>query len=283
MTTHTVGTGGESAAQRFAAGWRLALRITGLNLRARLEYRAEFLLTVLTGLVWQTSILVFASVLLVRFPGMGGWTSPQVLLIASMRMVSHALFILLFGRVLAITGLVQLGSIEAFLLRPLPVYRQVQLSMFSVNAIGDLLVAATLTTMAVTRFDLPWTPSRVALLLAGLLGGLLVEAAVHTAISAFGLHLGGTIYWSNWTEELMATFGNYPLNILPKVAQAALTYVLPIAFLAYLPASLVTGQTQGRVVPGVVVAIIPLVGLAAFLASRLFWNASLRRFQGVSG
>jgi ABC-2 type transport system permease protein len=283
MTTHLVGTGSESAAQRFAAAWILALRITRLNLRARLEYRAEFLLTVLTGLVWQTSILVFASVLLVRFPGMGGWTSPQVLLIASMRMVSHALFILLFGRVLAITGLVQLGSIEAFLLRPLPVYRQVQLSMFSVNAIGDLLVAATLTTMAVTRFDLPWTPARAGLLVAGLVGGLLVEAAVHTAISAFGLHLGGTVYWSNWTEELMATFGNYPLNILPKLAQAALTYVLPIAFLAYLPASLVTGQTQGRAVPALVVTLIPLVGLAAFVASRVFWNASLRRFQGVSG
>ena len=273
----------ESAVRRFTAGWGLALRITRLNLRARLEYRAEFLLTVLTGLVWQTSILVFASVLLVRFPGMGGWTSPQVLLIASMRMISHALFILLFGRVLAVTGLVQLGSIEAFLLRPLPVYRQVQLSMFSVNAIGDLLVAATLMTMAVTRFDLAWTPARVALLLAGLLGGLLVEAAVHTAISAFGLHLGGTVYWSNWTEELMATFGNYPLNILPKVAQVALTYVLPIAFLAYLPASLVTGQTQGRAVPALVVALVPLVGLAAFVASRVFWNASLRRFQGVSG
>ena len=273
----------ESAVRRFTAGWGLALRITRLNLRARLEYRAEFLLTVLTGLVWQTSILVFASVLLVRFPGMGGWTSPQVLLIASMRMISHALFILLFGRVLAVTGLVQLGSIEAFLLRPLPVYRQVQLSMFSVNAIGDLLVAATLMTMAVTRFDLAWTPARVALLLAGLLGGLLVEAAVHTAISAFGLHLGGTVYWSNWTEELMATFGNYPLNILPKVAQVALTYLLPIAFLAYLPASQVTGQSQGRAVPALVVALVPLVGLAAFVASRVFWNASLRRFQGVSG
>jgi ABC-2 type transport system permease protein len=59
--------------------------------------------------------------------------------------------------------------------------------------------------------------------------------------------------------------------------------VLPIAFLAYLPASLVTGQTQGRAVPALVVALIPLVGLAAFVASRFFWNASLRRFQGVSG
>ena len=268
--------------RRWASTWRLILRVSLLNLRARLEYRTEFLLTVVTGAVWQTSIVVFASVLLVRFPGMGGWTGPEVLLIASMRLASHALFILLFGRVLAITGLVMQGQIEAFMLRPQPVYRQVQLSMFSINVFGDLLVAATLMIMAVHRFDLSWTPGRIALLLIGLLTGLLVEAAVHTAISAVALHLPATVYWSNWVEELMATFGNYPLNILPGLVQGAFTYLLPIAFLAYLPASVITGQDQGRGVPGAVLALAPLIGLAGFVASRLIWNASLRRYQGVT-
>ena len=268
--------------RRWASTWRLVLRVSLLNLRARLEYRTEFLLTVVTGAVWQTSIVVFASVLLVRFPGMGGWTGPQVLLIASMRLASHALFILLFGRVLAITGLVMQGQIEAFMLRPQPVYRQVQLSMFSINVFGDLLVAGTLMVMAVHRFDLSWTPRRIALLLIGLLTGLLVEAAVHTAISAVALHLPATVYWSNWVEELMATFGNYPLNILPGLVQGTFTYLLPIAFLAYLPASVITGQDQGRGVPGAVLTLAPLIGLAGFVASRLIWNASLRRYQGVT-
>jgi ABC-2 type transport system permease protein len=268
--------------RRWASTWRLVLRVSLLNLRARLEYRTEFLLTVVTGAVWQTSIVVFASVLLVRFPGMGGWTGPQVLLIASMRLASHALFILLFGRVLGITGLVMQGQIEAFMLRPQPVYRQVQLSTFSINVFGDLLVAATLMFMAINRFDLSWTPHRIVLLLLGLLTGLLVEAAIHTAISAAGLHLPGTVYWSSWVEELMATFGNYPLNILPGLVQGAFTYLLPIAFLAYLPASAITGQDQGRGVPGWVLVLAPLIGVAGFVASRLLWNASLRRYQGVT-
>ena len=268
--------------RRWASTGRLVLRVSLLNLRARLEYRTEFLLTVVTGAVWQTSIVVFASVLLVRFPGMGGWTGPQVLLIASLRLTSHALFILLFGRVLGVTGLVMQGQIEAFMLRPQSVYRQVQLSTFSINVFGDLLVASTLMIMAVNRFDLSWTPRRIGLLLLGLLTGLLVEAAIHTAISAAALHLPATVYWSNWVEELMATFGNYPLNILPGLVQGAFTYLLPIAFLAYLPASMITGQDQGRGVPGPVLALAPLIGLVGFVASRLIWNASLRRYQGVN-
>jgi len=31
------------------------------------------------------------------------------------------------------------------------------------------------------------------------------------------------------------------------------------------------------------VALIPVIGLMALVAARLFWNLSLRRFQGVSG
>lgn len=62
----------------------------------------------------------------------------------------------------------------------------------------------------------------------------------------------------------------------------AFAHLLPIAFLAYLPASAITGQDQGRGVPGSVLALATLIGLAGFVASRLIWNASLQRHQGVT-
>ena len=68
---------------------RVVWRITKLNFKARLEYRGEFLMGVAIGAIWQVSIIVFASVLLTRFPGLGGWSSSDVLLIASMRMLAH--------------------------------------------------------------------------------------------------------------------------------------------------------------------------------------------------
>ncbi|MBB5078739.1 ABC transporter permease [Nonomuraea endophytica] len=267
----------------FLPAWALALRVVGLTFRAQLEYRGEFWMRVALGLAWQTSIIVFATVLLGRFPGMGGWSSDAVLMIAAVRMLGHAFYEVFFGRVGELAVLVQEGRFDAFLLRPLPVYRQVQLSAFPSNALGDLLVGGSLFAWAVWSIELEWAPWQIAYIVAALVGGMLVEAAVFTALSSLHLHFPSAITWSYWTEELMTTFGNYPLKILPGVISGAFTFVVPLAFVAYFPVAVLTGNTAGLGVPVAVAAAAPLIGLAAFAGSRVLWNWSLTRYTGVNG
>lgn len=267
----------------FLSAWGLALRIAAISFRAQLEYRAEFWMSVALGVAWQVSIIVFATVLLGRFPGMAGWASGAVFLIAATRMLSHAAFELFFGRTVELSTTVQEGRIDGFLLRPLPVYRQVQLAQFPSNVVGDLLVGISMFAAAVVRVDLPWTWAQIAYMAAALVGGTLMEAAIFTALSSLHLHFPSAAAWSYWTEELMSTFGNYPLKILPGVISGAFTFVLPLAFIAYLPVAVLTGRASGTGVPVVVATAAPVIGLAAFVASRLLWNASLRRYTGVNG
>jgi ABC-2 type transport system permease protein len=267
----------------FLAAWKLALRIAGLCFRAELEYRADFVTSIVFGVAWQASIIVFATVLLGSFPGMGGWSSHAVLLIASMRMLSHGLFALFFDRNDNLPALIQDGRLEAFLLRPMPVYRQVQLSIFPTNALGDLLVGVSMCTWAVWVIDLRWTLARIAYLAAGLTGGVLMEAAISTTLASFLLRFPATSAWHLWVEELLSTFGNYPLSFLPRLMSNAFTFILPLAFIAYFPAAVLTGHTRGLDVPTAVAAAAPLIGLVAFAFSRLLWNAGMRRFTGVTG
>lgn len=264
-------------------GFRITRRIIGLMFRARLEYRGEFLLNVLFGAVYQTSIIVFASVLLGRFPGMGGWPSHAVLLIVAVRMFSHGLFELFFGRITGLAEFIQEGQLDALLLRPLPVYRQVQLSNFPANAFGDLIVGVSMFVGAVASIDLHWTPVRIAYLASALIGGTLMEAAVFTALSTLHFRYPAALLWSFWTEELMSTFGNYPLKVLPKAVGGAFTFVLPLAFIAYLPTAVLTGNESGLGVPVAVAAAAPAIGLAVFIGSRLLWNRALRGYTGVNG
>ncbi|MCW6009515.1 ABC transporter permease [Micromonospora sp. CPCC 205371] len=261
----------------------LVWRITRLNFRAVLEYRAEFMLKVAVGAAWQISVVVFATVLLTRFPGMGGWATSDVLLLASMRLLSHGLYVLLLGRVTWTHIVVQLGQIDAFMLRPMPVYRQVQLAFFNVNAVGDLLVAASLFVGAVLVVDVDWTPARIAYLVVALVGGVLAEGAIGTALGSAALHAPATAYWSMWLDELMTAFGNYPLHILPGLVRDAFTFVLPLAFVAYLPAAVLTGHLETLAVPGWLAVASPLIGLLAYLASRLLWKRSLRAYKGYGG
>ncbi|MQY38609.1 hypothetical protein SRB17_66220 [Streptomyces sp. RB17] len=132
-------------------GLRIMWRITRLDVRAELEYRAEFLMNIAIGAIWQVSVIVFSTVLLTRFTGMGGWDSSDVLLIPATRMLAHGLFVLFLGRVHGLGHSIQEGRIDAYLLRPMPVHRQIQLQWFPTNAIGDLTVAAALMAGALGR------------------------------------------------------------------------------------------------------------------------------------
>ncbi|MET9971600.1 ABC-2 family transporter protein, partial [Streptomyces sp. NPDC006356] len=151
---------------------RLVWRISLLNIRSSMEYRTEFLLNIAIGAIWQMSVIVFATVLLARFTGMGGWESSDVLLIPAVRMLAHGLFVLLLGRMHFIGRQVQEGRIDIYLLRPMPVHRQVQLAYFPTNAIGDLTVAAGLMAGALSRSTLDWSAGRVSYLIAAVIGGM---------------------------------------------------------------------------------------------------------------
>lgn len=261
----------------------MAWRITKLNFRAQLEYRSEFLMMIAIGAVWQVSVIVFATVLLTRFTGMGGWDSSDVLLIPATRMLAHGLFVLLLGRVHGLGRYIQEGRIDAYLLRPMPVHRQVQLEFFPTNAIGDLTVAAGLMAGALGRSDLDWTAGRVSYLIACVLGGMLLEAALFTAVACASLRFPAADYWGRWLEELLGTFGSYPLNVLPKAVGGFLTYGLPLAFVAYFPAAVLTGHGHGTGVPYWLAAGSPVLGVLAYVGARLLWRWSLRHYTGVNG
>ncbi|WP_371668445.1 ABC transporter permease [Streptomyces sp. NBC_00289] len=262
---------------------RIMWRVTRLNFRAQLEYRTEFLMMIAIGAVWQVSVIVFATVLLSRFAGMGGWDSSDVLLIPATRMLAHGLFVLVLGRVHGLGRHIQEGIIDTCLVRPMPVHRQLQLAYFPTNAIGDLTVAAGLMAGAVSRSHLDWTAGRVAYLIAAVLGGMLLEAALFTAVACASLRFPAADYWGRWLEELLGTFGSYPLNVLPRAVGGLLTYGLPLAFVAYFPAAVLTGHGHDTGVPYWPAALSPLLGVVAYLAARLLWRRGLRHYAGVNG
>ncbi|MET9499456.1 ABC-2 family transporter protein [Streptomyces sp. NPDC006552] len=262
---------------------RVAWSISMTNFRAGFEYRTDFLLSIALGVMWQSSVVVFATVLLTRFPGVGGWTSPQVLLLASMRMCSHGLVALLLGPIDMMGRIVREGRLDAYLLRPLPLFRQVQLSWLSVNALGDLIVAVIMFGCAVSWFDLTWTLWRVIMLVAGILGGFFMEGAVLVVMSSITMHFTGWQYWSTWLQGVVTMVSVYPLSILPLVPHLLLTYLLPVAFIAYIPAAVVTGHVSGTLAPQWAAVASPLIGAAAFMAARRLWNWSAQRYQGANG
>ncbi|MEU4160906.1 ABC-2 family transporter protein [Actinoplanes sp. NPDC026670] len=262
---------------------RLTWCVTKVNFRASLEYRGDFLLAIVSGIIWQASVLVLATVLVNRFPNLAGWTKGEILLVAALRLLSHGLYVAGFASLAALPRIVQEGKVETFMLRPLSVYRQVLFDKLFLNAIGDLAVAVTLFTIAVPEMDVDWTAQHVGYLILAVAGGVFLEASLHTVIACFALRSISTIPWSQWIDELLATFGSYPLKIFPLNVQVLFTFVIPIAFIGYVPAAQIAGKTADLPFPPWLALAAPFVGILAFTAARLLFAAGLRKYTGVGG
>jgi ABC-2 type transport system permease protein len=275
--------GAERLARGFLRDWRVALRITTVNFRARLAYRGDFITALAMGLAWQTSVLVFATVLLTRFPGLGGWTSGGVLLIVAIRLLSHGGMVLVFNPLIQLPYIVQQGLLDGYLIRPMPVYRQVLLSQFPLNALGDSFSALLLFAFAVARVHLHWTPLMALYLVAAVLGGVFTEAAVQTAVSVLNFRYTVPFAVFMWFDRMIATFGNYPFSIFPLAARTVLTYVLPVAFVAYLPAAVLTGRVASTGVPAGLAYASPAAGPLLYILARYAWYRALRRYESVGG
>ena len=166
--------------------------------------------------------------------------------------------------------LVDEGRMDGFFLRPLPIFMQLLLSQFSVNAIGDLLVGFSTLGVALALIHVHWTIALGLYVAAAVVAGALVEGAVQLTLSCLLLRSPGSRVLGSWVDELMSTFGNYPLSILPTTVQGLFTFVLPLAFVAYFPVEVILGIAPKHGATSVLTHWSPVVGFVLFfLASQV--------------
>lgn len=242
--------------------------------RGQAQYRGNLLLLMLGGLAYQGAGFAFLWLLIERFGTIGGWTFGEILLLYAMRLSAHGFWLLFLNQLLFVDTVVREGEFDRYLVRPLNPLVQLMTRRVSLTVFGDFAGGIVLLCLAARFVD--WSPAAVAYLVLAILGGGLVEGALQLAGGAVSFRLlstGGLRYLS---DELFNIFGAYPLKIFPAAARFAMTYVLPLAFVAYIPASVLLGRSHELSVHPALAYAAPLVGaVLMFLAYRL-WRYQTR-------
>jgi ABC-2 type transport system permease protein len=286
MTTNTA-VAAPRASSRFARArhtTRIGLKATVINIRGRLEYPGDFAFEIIFGILWQSSTLAFAAVLISRFNGVGDFPAGAVLLIVGMRLMAHGLFTMVYGNLSdALAELVEEGRVEGYFLRPLPVLTQILISRFNVNAFGDFTVGAAVCGFGLAQAPIAWTAAKLLYLAAAILGGMYLEAAVQLPIAALMLRSPLAHGVGKWIDDIMATIGNYPLSILPLVLRVTFTFVLPLAFVAYFPVLVLLGKAPSAAPWSWIVASSPVICYLLYLCAKRFWTWNLTRYTSIGG
>lgn len=269
-------TDGELITRRVQRNWRSTRVILAATVRGEMADRWDWLIGILNGLTYQVTILLFATVVLVRFPPLAGWTVGEILLIASIRLLAHALYVIFFGNIYWIANLLQQERFDTFRVRPVSVFLQLCTHRTPIYRISDLVVALASLVLCVSLLDLAWTPARVAGLLTGVVGGALIELALALHIAGLVLRFRGSSAWYFLLDSALTGFGNYPLVILPKVAQAIFTFCVPLGFVAYYPAAMILGRSDEVPFSAALAFASPVVAAVWLYSGVRGWRSGLR-------
>ena len=257
------------------------LTLAGASLRSEFQYRANVVTSIIGGIIYQLTGFLVVWIIVDRFTALGGWTLPEITFLYGMRLTSHGIFYATISQMFEFDRVLINGEFDRFLVRPMSPLVQMLTRKLRVNAFGDLIGGTALLIAAGQGVDVDWSPASVLMLLAAVVGGALVEGAVQIGMSSLSFRYLNTLQLRVAVNEVFNVYGNYPFRIFPGVLQYLLTFALPVAFVAYLPASVILERTGGLHVAAWLGWTAPAVGAILFVLAVRLWRHMSRYYQSA--
>jgi len=247
-------------------------------LRAQLQYRVNFWTTLMGGVAYQGTQLLFLGVLLGKFGLIGGWGFPEVAFVFAMRLASHALYVVPFGSLRLLDEMVRDGEFDRVLLRPVNPFLQLVTRWFPLMSLGDALLGAGALIIFSWQAPIDWTGAKVVYLLLAVVGGGLVETGIQTFFCGLSFVATSTFSLRIFADTSITQFSGYPLTMFGRGIFYAFCTLVPMAFISFLPATVLLGRTADVPVPVWLTFLSPLAGVVVFVLGYCFFTKMMPRY-----
>jgi len=218
--------------------WQLAMA----SIRGQMQYRLNFIIGVLSGMLFQGIGIIFVWAILDTFEAISDWSFQDIALLYGLRLTAHGLYLVFFSPFYSIDDKIREGHYDRLLVRPVHPLLQLMFSEFRIAVIGDLVGGLVILIAALSRHSNNWTATDVIILILAVPGGAMIDGAFQILPASLTFR-----YIESWPgrvifDDVFSRFGNYPLNIFGEVAVRMLTFLVPVAFVAWLPIATILGK-----------------------------------------
>jgi ABC-2 type transport system permease protein len=253
--------------------------IARMWMRASLTYRTSFWVmavggALITGLDFVGLWLMFQTI-----DVLGGFTLTEVGLLYGATGLGIGIADLLIGSVEQIGGHVRRGTLDAMMVRPVPLLVQVCADQFQLRRVSR--IAQALVVFAWAAWYVDWTPTRVLVAVSMVVSGTVIFFAAFVAFSCVQ-------FWTTDASEFANAFtygGNtitqYPLTVFPRELVKALTFVLPLAFVNWYPCLYLLGRDDPFGLPEWLQFASPLAALLSVAVAGVVWRAGVRQYTST--
>lgn len=207
-----------------------------------LQSKVDFLMGLFGFFLSQFTGIAFLYLVFEQIPSLQGWTLDQLIFIYGFAQIPRGIDHLLTDNIWMLAWrLVVTGNFDRYMLRPMNLFFQVISEKLQPDALGELLVGSILVIRCLIKGIVVVDGIHIVLFFVSILAG----AVIYTAIKLFFASLSFWLKTSSPFLQMayeMANFAKYPIEIYAKGIRFVITWIIPFAFVAYLPASYFLGM-----------------------------------------
>ncbi|MBA0049599.1 transporter [Streptomyces sp. AJS327] len=249
--------------------------------RSTMTYRASFALLTFGNLA--TTALDFAAILIMfsHVDQLGGLALPEVAFLYATSTTAFGLADLFLGSFDRIGSRIRDGTFDTLLVRPVPVLAQIAADRFALRRLGRITQGAVVLGWSVTAVDVAWTPENILLTVLMPISGAVIFGCFFVAGGAFQLWAQDAAEVQNAFTYGGTTLLQYPPAVFGRELVRGVTFVVPLAFVNWLPALRVLGHEDPLGLPGWVDWAAPGVAVLCCALTGLLWRAALRGYRST--
>ncbi len=260
--------------RHFLRVWRAGIRTSVIR---EMEFRANFFAGLLRQFLWLLTFILFIEVTFRHTNSLSGWSKPEVLVILALaRLIEGVINTLFLPNIMELPMLVQKGAFDFYILKPIPVQLYTAFHRLFIDNIGNVLAGIALLAYALPLLPRLPSPSSWLLFMALTIMGITIFYSLLILIASLVFYLERLeALWgfvSLFTEPLTV-----PFDIFPRTPKLILTFVVPIAFVVFVPAQALTSRLAWWQLPTAFG-----ITLTLLLLSNLAWRSGLRRYSSAS-
>ncbi len=255
---------------------RLYFIIEAQYIQARLQYRADFIISSVGMFFSSLATLGIFWVIFNSIPNLAGWTFMEMVFIYAFYMIAISPMQILFDHIWQIRFHVMQGTFLKYYFRPLNMMFYYMSEMFDIKGLVQLAEGIVLLIYSSIQLGLTWLPDRFLLLMIALFSAALVQISiiVMSGCAAFWVLDAYPVLGLAWR---LREFAPYPMSIFDGAFRFAFTYVIPIGFVAFYPSQFFLRPDQ--VSP--LVYFSPVVGISLFALTYWVWTKGVNSYSGT--
>jgi len=256
---------------------KLYFRFMSQYFKQLMEYRLDFLIGLASFLAFQTAGLGFIYLIFQQIPQLGDYSFDMVLFVYGFAQIPRGLDHLFTDNIWMLSGsIIVEGNFDKYLLRPINPLFHLLSEVFQPDAFGELIVGVVLLVYASIQLQLSWGPLEILILIAVILLGSLIYTSIKLFFASFA-------FWLKYSQAVLfisysfSDFAKYPISIYSPWIRRIITFLIPFAFTAYIPASWFLGtQTLFYALGGTALA-----ALVSSVLALTMWNLGIRAYESA--